>query len=221
MGATQVILLEHVDRLGGIGDTVTVKQGYARNYLLPQGKALRATADNVAYFETQKTALEAENKKKRDAAEKEAKKVQDITIALIRQASEGGQLYGSVAARDIAEEASAKSGMSIGRSQIDLNQNFKTIGLFPVTIALHPEVKVEITVNIARSEEEAKIQEETGSALIAMSEQEQTQQEEAIAAEELFEEVPEDLNEEADAEAEAATEEVAADAEETEEEKDA
>lgn len=201
MGATQVILLEHVDRLGGIGDTVTVKPGFARNYLLPQGKALRATADNIAYFETQKAALEAENKKKRDAAEKEAKKVENTIIALIRQASEGGQLYGSVAARDISEEASNKTGVAIGRSQIDLNQNFKTIGLFPVTIALHPEVKVEITVNIARIEEEAKIQEETGEAMISTTEQQQ--EEPVVAAEELFEDVPEELNEEsADAEAE-------------------
>lgn len=201
MGATQVILLEHVDRLGGIGDTVTVKPGFARNYLLPQGKALRATADNIAYFETQKAALEAENKKKRDAAEKEAKKVENTIIALIRQASEGGQLYGSVAARDISEEASNKTGVAIGRSQIDLNQNFKTIGLFPVTIALHPEVKVEITVNIARTEEEAKIQEETGEAMISTTEQQQ--EEPVVAAEELFEDVPEELNEEsAEAEAE-------------------
>ncbi len=204
MSNSQVILLEHVNNLGHIGDTVTVKQGYARNYLLPQGKALRATADNIAYFESQKAALEAENQKKREAAAKEAKKVEGLTIALIRQASEGGQLYGSVAARDISEEASAKSGLSIGRSQIDLNQNFKTIGLFPVIIALHPEVKVEITVNIARSEEEAKIQEETGRALISGAMQEQ--QNETAEAEDLFEETPEELDE-TEAAAEAETEE--------------
>jgi large subunit ribosomal protein L9 len=219
MANSQVILLEHVNNLGTIGDTVSVKQGYARNYLLPQGKALRATEDNIAYFETQKAAIEAENKKKRDAAEKESKKVADVTIALIRQASEGGQLYGSVAARDISDELSEKTGIKIGRSQVELNQNFKTIGLFTVPVALHPEVIVDVTVNIARSEDEAKIQEETGQALIAVSTQEQEKQAEVIAAEELFEEVPEELNEEAEeesAEADAAVEET-----DSEEEKEA
>lgn len=208
MANSQVILLEHVNNLGTIGDTVTVKQGYARNYLLPQGKALRATDDNIAYFETQKAAIEAENKKKRDAAEKESKKVADVTIALIRQASEGGQLYGSVAARDIAEELTEKTGIKIGRSQVEVNQNFKTIGLFTVPVALHPEVIVNVTVNIARSEDEAKVQEETGQALIAVSAEEQDKQAEIIAAEEIFEEVPEELNEEeAEETAEAAAEE--------------
>lgn len=208
MGNTNVILLEHVDRLGGIGDTVTVKQGFARNYLLPQGKALRATDDNLAYFETQKAALEAENKKKRDAAEKEAKKVKDTTIDLIRQASEGGQLYGSVNARDIADETAEKTGVAIDRSQVDLNQNFKTIGLFSVTIALHPEVKVEIIVNIARTEEEAKIQKESGEALITTYEQAPVENDVPVDAEEIFEEVPEELTEQAEAEeAETAAEE--------------
>ncbi len=199
MGTTNVILLEHVDRLGGIGDEVSVKQGFARNYLLPQGKALRATEDNVAYFETQKAALEAENKKKRDAAAKEAKKVEGTTIALIRQASEGGQLYGSVSARDIADEATEKTGITIDRSHIDLNQNFKMVGLFPVTIALHPEVKVDITVNIARTEEEAKIQKESGQALISGNEQPTVKDEAAADAEEIFEDVPEELSEDAEA----------------------
>ena len=167
MGSTQVILLEHIDHLGGIGDKVNVKQGYARNFLLPQGKALRATEDNVAYFESQKAALEAENKKKREAAEKESKKLEGLSLSIIRQSSEGGQLYGSVAARDIAEVATAESGVTVGRSQVELNQSFKTIGLFPVVIALHPEVKVEVTVNIARSAEEAAIQKKTGKAMIA------------------------------------------------------
>ena len=215
MGNTNVILLEHVDRLGGIGDTVTVKQGFARNYLLPQGKALRATEDNVAYFETQKASLEAENAKKRDAASKEAKKVEGKMIALIRQASEGGQLYGSVNARDIADEATEKTGVSIDRSQIDLNQNFKMVGLFPVTIALHPEVKTEITVNIARTEEEAKIQQETGKALISGNEQAPVKNDAPADAEEIFEEVPEELSEEATAE------EAGEAAEETQEEKTA
>ena len=104
---TQVILLEKVDNLGAMGETVSVRPGYARNYLLPQGKALRATDENIAYFETQKAALEAENEKRRKAAETEAKKVKDVTVALIRQASESGQLYGSVTARDIADAVKA------------------------------------------------------------------------------------------------------------------
>ncbi|MCB9965162.1 MAG: 50S ribosomal protein L9 [Rhodospirillales bacterium] len=167
MGSTQVILLERVESLGNMGDTVNVKLGYARNYLLPQRKALRATKDNIAHFEAQKASLEAENKKKREAAEKESKKLEGLSLSIIRQSSEGGQLYGSVAARDIAEVATAESGVTVGRSQVELNQSFKTIGLFPVVIALHPEVKVEVTVNIARSAEEAAIQKKTGKAMIA------------------------------------------------------
>ncbi len=198
MGATQVILLEHIDRLGGIGDTVNVKQGFARNFLLPQGKALRATADNIAFFETQKSVLEAENKKKRDAAQKDAKKLDGLTIDLIRQASEGGQLYGSVSARDISDEVAEKSGLPIDRNMVDLNQNFKMIGLFPVTIALHPEVKLDVTVNIARTESEAKTQRELGKALIAGAMEEA--EKEDTSAEENAEEA-------ADAEAETASEE--------------
>lgn len=167
MVSTQIILLERVDNLGAMGDVVNVKPGYARNYLLPQGKALRATKDNVAYFESQKAELEKKNAESRKAAEKESGKVDGLKIVIIRQASEGGQLYGSVASRDIAEAISEKSGLEIGRSQVNVNQNFKLIGLFPVEVALHPEVKVEVSVNIARSEEEAKIQEETGRAMIS------------------------------------------------------
>ncbi len=206
---TQVILLEKVDNLGAMGETVSVRPGYARNYLLPQGKALRATDDNIAYFETQKAALEAENEKRRKAAETEAKKVKDVTVALIRQASESGQLYGSVTARDIADAVKAETGVAIARSGVDVNQNFKTIGLFPVTVALHPEVKVEVTVNIARSADEAATQKETGKALIAGVEEEtpeQPSEEEILAqAEEVFEEVPEEIVEAA-AEAEEDTE---------------
>ena len=167
MVATKVILLERVDNLGAMGDTVSVRPGYARNYLLPQGKALRATKDNIAYFDAQKAALQAENDKRRKSAESEAKKVEGKIVAIIRQASEGGQMYGSVTARDIAEALTEASKTTISRGQVSLNQNFKLIGLFPVTVALHPEVKVEITVNIARSQDEAKIQEKTGKALVS------------------------------------------------------
>lgn len=169
--AMQVILLERVDNLGDLGDVVKVKPGYARNYLIPQSKALRATDDNVAYFESQKKEIEKQNEAKRKEAEKDAKKLEGLTVAVIRHASESGQLYGSVAARDIAESVAAKSGLKIARSMVTIHDAFKTIGLFPVTIALHPEVKLDITVNIARSEDEAKIQAKTGKALIAEEEQ--------------------------------------------------
>lgn len=165
--ATQIILLERVDSLGNMGDVVTVKPGYARNYLLPQKKALRASKENIAYFEGQKKFLMDENNKRKAEAEKLAKKLDGAKIAIIRQASEAGQLFGSVAARDIAAEAAKVSGVAIERSMVLINQNFKLIGLFPVSIALHPEVKVTITLNIARSIEEAEIQAKTGKALIA------------------------------------------------------
>lgn len=162
---TEVILLERVENLGQMGETVKVKPGYARNFLLPQRKALRATKENLAYFETQKKVLEAQNLKKKEEAEKVAKKLDGLKVVVIRQAAEGGQLYGSVASRDIAEAVS-KAGIEIGRSQVALNDAYKKIGLFPVSITLHPEVKVGITLNIARSAEEAKVQEKTGKAAI-------------------------------------------------------
>lgn len=164
---TQVILLQHVDNLGGIGDVVNVKPGYARNYLLPQSKALRATKANIAYFEAQKSALEKNNAEKRKEAEASAKKVDGTTVVLIRQASEAGHLFGSVSSRDIADAVAAKSGEKVDRAMVNMNTAFKTLGLFPVSIALHPEVKVTVTVNIARSEDEAKTQEKTGRAVVA------------------------------------------------------
>lgn len=187
MSSAQVILLEKVDKLGELGDTVNVKPGYARNYLLPQKKALRATKENLAYFEAQRKQIEADNDKRRKEAEKDAKKLDGLKVIMIRQASETGQLYGSVNSRDIAERAAEESGITLARGQIDLNQNIKTIGLFDVEVALHPEVKVKVTLNIARSQEEAKIQEETGKALIV---QEGENLEEAKA--EVIEEVNED-----------------------------
>lgn len=165
--ATQVVLLERVENLGNMGDVVSVRPGYARNYLLPQKKALRASKENIAYFEAQKKVLAAENDKRRVAAEKTAKNLDGIKAPLIRQASEAGQLYGSVTSRDIAEQVSAASGEKIERSMVQMNQNFKSIGLFNVDIVLHPEVKVSVVVNIARSAEEAQTQAKTGKALIA------------------------------------------------------
>jgi len=163
----QVILLERVDSLGNLGDLVKVKPGYARNFLIPQNKALRATPSNIAYFEAQKKELEKQNEVRRKEAEKESKKLDKLTVNIIRHASEGGQLYGSVAARDIAEAVTEKSGLEVGRSMVIIRDAFKNIGLFPVTIALHPEVKIDVTVNIARSEDEAKLQLKSGKALIA------------------------------------------------------
>lgn len=165
--ATQVILLERVEKLGNMGDVVSVKPGYARNYLLPEKKALRASKDNVAYFEAQKKVIEAQSNEQKKDAEKLAKKIAGIKVPLIRAASESGQLYGSVNTRDIAQEAAATSGEAITRPMVKINTNFKMIGLFPVSVQLHPEVIVEITVNIARSKEEAETQAKTGKALVA------------------------------------------------------
>ncbi len=165
--ATQVILLERVDSLGGMGDVVSVKPGYARNFLLPQKKALRASKENIAYFDAKKKHLESENEKSKKEAEKLAKSIAGIKVPIIRQASESGQLYGSVTAKDIAEQAAIESKEAITRTMVKLNQNFKSIGLFPVDVALHPEVKAEIIINIARSIEESEIQTKTGKALVS------------------------------------------------------
>ncbi len=166
MSQTQIILLERVENLGQMGDVVKVRPGFARNFLLPQGKAMRATKENIAQFEAQKKVLEANNAKRKTEAEAVSKKMDNLHVIVVRQASEGGHLYGSVSSRDIAD-AIATSGMKVERSQIVVNQAFKTIGLFHVPVILHPEVKVNVTVNIARSEEEAKKQKETGKALVA------------------------------------------------------
>lgn len=166
MSNTHIILLERVENLGQMGDVVKVRPGFARNFLLPQGKALRATKENIAQFEAQKKVLEANNAKRKTEAEAIAKKMDNLHVVVVRQASEGGHLYGSVSSRDIAD-AIAAAGTKVERSQVVVNQAFKTIGLFQVPVALHPEVKVTVTVNIARSEEEAKKQKESGKALIA------------------------------------------------------
>jgi len=162
----QVILLERVENLGQMGDVVNVKPGYARNFLLPRQKALRATEQNISFFDAQKKVLEAENLKKREEADKVAKKMEGLMVAIIRQASEAGQLYGSVTGRDIAEAVIAK-GYKIDKNQVRMDRAYKILGLYPVRVALHPEVSIDVTINIARSPEEAKIQEERGEALIA------------------------------------------------------
>lgn len=163
---TEIILLERIEKLGKMGELVKVKPGYARNYLLPQKKALRATKENVAYFEAQRKVLEAQNAERRAEAEKVAKKIDAYKVVVLRQASESGQLYGSVSSRDIAEALAQSSGQAINRNQVDMNSAIKAIGIFPIKISLHPEVKVEIMLNIARSADEAKLQEKTGKAAI-------------------------------------------------------
>ncbi len=163
----KVILLERIEKLGKMGETVSVKPGFARNFLLPQKKALRASKENVAYFEAQKKSIEEASAKKQKEAEKIAKKINGIKAPLIRQASEAGHLFGSVNSRDIANVVSEVSKEEISRNMVRLNHNIKTIGLIPVELLLHPEVKVEVIINIARSVEEAKIQSDTGRALIS------------------------------------------------------
>jgi large subunit ribosomal protein L9 len=153
----EVILLERVEKLGHIGDVVNVKNGFARNYLLPNKKALRANEANRKLFEANRAKIEADNAEKRGAAETEAKSVDGKTVQLIRQASNTGQLYGSVSARDIVEALDAE-GAKVTKSQVVLARPIKSIGMHDVRIALHPEVSVEVHVNVARSPEEAELQ---------------------------------------------------------------
>jgi large subunit ribosomal protein L9 len=152
-----VILLERVEKLGGIGDVVSVKPGFARNYLLPRKKALRANEANRKVFESNRAQIEADNAARRAAAEKDAGSVDGKSVTLIRQASNTGQLYGSVSVRDIAEALSAE-GAKVAKNQIVLDKPIKAIGVTTVRVALHPEVSVSITVNVARSPEEAELQ---------------------------------------------------------------
>ena len=162
----EVILLERIEKLGQMGDLVTVKPGYARNFLLPQGKALRATEANKKRFETDRAQLEAENLARKGEAEQVAAKMEGMSVTLIRAASEMGQLYGSASSRDIADRI-IDAGVTITRNQVDLNTAIKTLGLFPIRIVLHPEVSVDVTVNIARSEDEAAEQRRLGRAIIS------------------------------------------------------
>ena len=178
------ILLERIEKLGQMGDIVSVKPGYARNYLLPKAKALCATSENSKYFENRRAQLEATNLGKRDEAKKVGKKLNGHVVVLIRQAGESGQLYGSVNARDITNQI-IDAGFNINRQQVGLLQPIKSLGIYEVKISLHPEVSVTVTANIARSEEEAKIQSETGHAVLSIEEEEAAKAK--IKAEEVFE----------------------------------
>jgi large subunit ribosomal protein L9 len=160
-----IILLERVENLGQMGDLVKVKPGYARNFLLPTGKALRATKANMERFESERVQREADNLTRKSEAEGIAKKMEDLSVSLIRAASEMGQLYGSVTSRDIAEGVTAQ-GYSVSKNQVDLNTAIKTLGLMPVNVILHPEVSVKVIVNIARSKDEAEEQIKLGRAIV-------------------------------------------------------
>lgn len=153
----EIILLEHIAKLGKMGDKVNVKSGYARNYLLPQNKALRATEANVAYFEKQRAELEAHNKSLLEEANKKAEELKGFSAILIRQAAETGQLYGSVTIRDIAA-AINESGVALERRFVSLDKPIKYLGVYPVSLSLHPEVSQTILVNVARTPDEAKKQ---------------------------------------------------------------
>lgn len=179
----QVILLERIEKLGQMGDIVKVKPGYARNFLLPRRKALRATEENLKVFESQRARLEADNLERRGEAESVAGKLEGLSIVLIRQAGEGGQLYGSVTARDMAQ-ALDQAGVKVERSQVHLDKVIKVLGLHPVRIRLHPEVAVTITANVARSEEEARAQATEGHVVSA---EEQRAAEEAAIQEVITE----------------------------------
>jgi len=152
-----VILLERVEHLGQMGQVVKVRPGFARNYLLPQKKALRATKSNIELFDKQRVQLEAANLKRREEAEGVSAKLDGLKVVIIRQAGESGHLYGSVSARDISDAVTA-AGFTIERRQVVLDHPLKTLGLHPVRVALHPEVSVMVTANIAQSQEEAVMQ---------------------------------------------------------------
>ena len=180
MSATQVILLERVESLGQMGDVVRVKPGFARNFLLPQKKAMRATKENLAVFEKQRAQLEAQNLARKGEAEQVAGKMAGLAVVIIRQAGETGQLYGSVSNRDIAEAVTA-AGFTVERRQVLLLQPIKALGIHATRVSLHPEVDIEVKVNVAQSADEAKTQAE-GKAKAAAAEEAPAEEAPAAAA---------------------------------------
>jgi large subunit ribosomal protein L9 len=182
----EVILLERVAKLGQMGDVVRVKDGFARNYLLPKGKALRASTANRARFENMKVELEARNLEQRSEAEKIAKKLDGQNFSILRQAAEGGQLYGSVSPRDLATLVSEK-GFAVSRAQIALNTPIKTVGLHKVPISLHPEIEVSINVAVGRNADEAERIARGEDVTVAREEAEEAAEAAAAAAEAFFE----------------------------------
>lgn len=180
----KVILLERVERLGALGDVVSVKDGFARNYLLPRSKALRANEANLKVFEAQRHEIEGRNAKNREGAERAAKKIDGETYVIIRQAGESGQLYGSVSGRDVAEVIQAEGGQ-VDRAQVVLDKPIKTIGVHPVRVRLHAEVTITVKVNVARSQDEADRQARGENVLQAQFDEDRAMAQQA--AEELFE----------------------------------
>lgn len=157
MKQVKIVLLQHVAKLGRIGDVVSVKPGFARNYLLPQGIALRANEANLAYFESKKAEIEAANAKGKAEAEKLAAQMKDISIIMVRQASEKGSLYGSVSARDIAHEIADK-GFAVKATQVSIGMPIKELGVYTVALILHPDVSVNVKVSVGKTEDEGKAQ---------------------------------------------------------------
>jgi large subunit ribosomal protein L9 len=166
----QIILLERIEKLGSIGDVVNVKDGYARNFLLPNKKALRANEANRKVFEANRARIEADNASRRGDAQVAAEKVEGLSVVLIRASSNSGQLYGSVSVRDIVDALNAE-GAEIGKSMVVLERPIKTIGVFDVRVQLHPEVSVGVKVNVARSPDEAELQSKGVDVMAAMFEQ--------------------------------------------------
>ncbi len=200
----EVILLERIEKLGQMGDLVKVKDGFARNYLLPQHKALRATQANRERFESERSQLEADNLSRRTEAEAVAEKMDGLAVIMVRQAGDTGQLYGSVNARDIADGVT-DAGFTLERRQVAMDRVIKTLGLHPIKIVLHPEVSLTVTANVARSEEEAKLQAQGVD--VTATDRDEEEEFEAEAAAELFEdEAQPNLADEAEGEAESAGE---------------
>ncbi|WP_208435218.1 50S ribosomal protein L9 [Bartonella phoceensis] len=196
-----IILLERIPRLGQMGDIVSVKDGYARNFLLPQGKALRANETNKKHFEIQRAQLEARNLERKSEAQKVAEKLDGRSFIAVRSAGETGQLYGSVSTRDISEIIT-NAGFSIGRNQVELNHPIKTIGLHTITLNLHPEVQISVIINVARSESEAQRQAEgenltSAEAIYDIQEELIEENQEELLAEEHHENDAKSMNEEA------------------------
>src|SRR5256885_1704841 len=183
----QIVLLERVEKLGQIGDVVKVKDGFARNFLLPKKKALRATKANLAYFETQRAQLETRNLEHRKEAEQIGEKLKGKSFVLLRQAGDRGQLYGSVSPRDIADVVTA-GGFTIARTQVPIDKAIKTLGLHPIFVVLHPEVRVSVIVNVARTEDEAERQARGEDVLAEQTPEEEAAVEAAANAAALFEE---------------------------------
>jgi large subunit ribosomal protein L9 len=212
----EIILLERIEKLGGIGDVVTVKNGFARNYLLPNNKALRANEANKKLFEANRAKIESDNAERRTDAEGRAKDIDGKQVVLIRQASNTGQLYGSVAVRDIVEALAEDGVEGVTKAMVELERPIKSLGLFDVKVKLHPEVSVTVGVNVARSPDEAEMQKEGIDVIAAMFEEEQA---EAVAS--ALEPDSEEEFEEGTPPSEAAAEEATAADTDAEEDKEA